>query len=107
MFQKFLNLPRLHKRLISVMADVVALLFALWAAFSLRLDQSFWVPSQEQLVVSSLTVVFTIGFFVRLGLYRAVVRYLSDKAVVTVVGGVVTSALTLILLGYWLGTQKD
>jgi len=102
MFQKFLNLPRLHKRLISVMADVVALLFALWAAFSLRLDQSFWVPSQDQLVISGLTVVFTIAFFVRLGLYRAVVRYLSDKAFVTVVGGVVASALILILLGYWL-----
>ena len=102
MFQKFLNLPRLHKRLISVAADAVALLFALWAAFSLRLDQSFWIPSQDQLVVSGLTVVFTIGFFVRLGLYRAVVRYLSDKAFVTVVGGVVVSALILILLGYWL-----
>lgn len=102
MFQKFLNLPRFHKRVISVTADVVALLFALWAAFSLRFEQQFWVPSQEQAVLSALTVVFTIGVFVRLGLYRAVVRYLSDRAFLTVVGGVVASALALILLGYWL-----
>src|SRR5690554_7372250 len=89
MFQKFLNLPRFHKRVISVTADVVALLFALWAAFSLRFEQQFWVPSQEQAVLSVITVVFTIGVFVRLGLYRAVVRYLSDRAFLTVVGGVV------------------
>lgn len=102
MFQKFLNLPRFHKRVISVTADVVALLFALWAAFSLRFEQQFWVPSQEQAVLSVITVVFTIGVFVRLGLYRAVVRYLSDRAFLTVVGGVVASAVALILLGYWL-----
>ena len=102
MFQKFLNLPRFYKRVISVAADVIALFFALWASFSLRFDQQLWIPSKEQLVVSGLTVVFTIGLFVRLGLYRAVVRYLSDRAFLTVVGGVVASALALILLGYWL-----
>lgn len=102
MFQKFLNLPRFYKRVISVAADVMALFVALWASFSLRFDQQLWIPSKEQLVVSGLTVVFTIGLFVRLGLYRAVVRYLSDRAFLTVVGGVVASALALILLGYWL-----
>ncbi|RCW71129.1 FlaA1/EpsC-like NDP-sugar epimerase [Marinobacter nauticus] len=102
MFQRFLNLPRFYKRVISVAADVIALFFALWASFSLRFDQQLWIPSKEQLVVSGLTVVFTIGLFVRLGLYRAVVRYLSDRAFLTVVGGVVASALALILLGYWL-----
>ncbi|WBU40015.1 polysaccharide biosynthesis protein [Marinobacter alkaliphilus] len=102
MFQKFLSLPRFHKRLISVSADVVALLFSLWAAFSLRFEQQFWLPNREQLVIAGLTVVFTIGVFVKLGLYRAVVRYLNDRAFLTVVGGVAASALMLILLGYWL-----
>jgi len=102
MFQKFLGLPRFYKRLISVSADVVALLFSLWAAFSLRFEQQFWLPNQEQLVIAGLTVAFTIGVFVRLGLYRAVVRYLNDRAFLTVVGGVTASALMLIFLGYWL-----
>ena len=35
-------------------------------------------------------------------MYRAVVRYLSDRAFITVISGVVISAVTLILLGYWL-----
>lgn len=102
MFEQFLNLSRVNKRLVSVFADVVVLFFALWAAFSLRLEQQFWVPDQGQLIVSALTVVFTIAVFIKLGLYRAVVRYLSDRAFITVISGVVISAVTLILLGYWL-----
>jgi FlaA1/EpsC-like NDP-sugar epimerase len=105
MFEKFLNLSRVHKRLVSVFADVVVLFFALWAAFSLRLEQQFWVPDKGQLIVSGLTVVFTIAVFIKLGLYRAVIRYLSDRAFITVITGVVISAITLILLGYWLEVQ--
>jgi len=102
MFEKFLNLSRVQKRLVSVFVDVVALFFALWAAFSLRLDQQLWVPSREHLIISGLTVVFTIVVFIRLGLYRAVIRYLSDRAFITIFSGVCVSAVTLILLGYWL-----
>ena len=102
MFEKFLNLSRVQKRLISVAVDAVALFFALYAAFSLRLDQQLWVPSREHLIISGLTVVFTITVFIRLGLYRAVIRYLSDRAFITILSGVCVSAVTLILLGYWL-----
>jgi FlaA1/EpsC-like NDP-sugar epimerase len=102
MFERFLNFSRFQKRVISVAADCFALFFALYAAFSLRLDQQLWVPSREHIVVSGLTVVFTIGVFIKLGLYRAVVRYLSDRAFLTIISGVFTSSVTLILLGYWL-----
>jgi FlaA1/EpsC-like NDP-sugar epimerase len=102
MFERFLNFSRFQKRLISVAVDCLALFFALYAAFSLRLDQQLWVPSQEHLVVSGLTVVFTISVFIKLGLYRAVVRYLSDRAFLTIISGVFISSVTLILLGYWL-----
>ncbi|MBC7182019.1 MAG: polysaccharide biosynthesis protein, partial [Marinobacter sp.] len=101
MFERFLNLSRFHKRLISVAVDAVALFFALYAAFSLRLDQQLWVPSREHLIISGLTVVFTIAVFIRLGLYRAVIRYLSDRAFITIFSGVCISAITLILFGYW------
>lgn len=105
MFEKFLNLSRFHKRLVSVAADILVLFFALWAAFSLRLDQQVWIPNSDQMIVCALTVCLTVIVFVRLGLYRAVVRYLSDRAFITVVSGVAISAVTLILLGYWLEVQ--
>lgn len=100
MFKSFLKLSRFQKRLVSVSVDAVALSFALWASFALRLEQSLWLPNKGQLLITALTVVFTLGVFVRLGLYRAVVRYMSDRAFVTIIMGVGASALLLIILGY-------
>lgn len=105
MFKQFLKLPRFQKRLVSVAVDSIALSFALWASFALRLDESLWLPSKEQLLVTALTVVFSLGIFVRLGLYRAVVRYMSDRAFITIIVGVAISALLLIVLGYSLHVQ--
>jgi len=105
MFKSFLGLPRLQKRIVSVSVDAVALSFALWASFALRLDESLWLPNQGQLLVTALTVVFTLGVFVRLGLYRAIVRYMSDRAFLTIIMGVGISALLLIMLGYILQVQ--
>jgi len=98
----FLNLPRFQKRVVSVLSDAFVLFFAIWAAFSLRLEQHLWLPTQEQLTVAAITVVFTIAVFIRLGLYRAVIRYLGDRAFLTIIYGVVASATTLIVLGYLL-----
>lgn len=105
MINTFLNLPRVHKRIISVASDVVVLLFAIWAAFALRLEQQLWVPDRGHLIVAGITVIFTIAVFVRLGLYRAVIRFLGDKAFLTIVYGVFLSALALIVSGYLLQVQ--
>lgn len=102
MIKTFLGLPRYQKRIISVFSDIFFLFFAFWAAFALRLEQQLWVPSYEQLIVSAITVVATIGIFIRLGLYRAVIRYLGDKALLSIVYGVVASSLMLIVFGYLL-----
>ena len=84
MFNAFLQLSRFKKRVISVTVDFIALSFALWASFALRLDVALWEPNKAQLLISLLTVVFTLGVFVRLGLYRAVIRYMSDRAFITI-----------------------
>ncbi|WP_417539302.1 polysaccharide biosynthesis protein [Marinobacter sp.] len=100
MIKQLLDLPRLYKRLVSLAVDTVALSFALWAAFALRLESSGWLPDHEQLLVMALTVVLTLGSFIRLGLYRAVIRYMSDRALLTIIMGVGFSALVLIVSGY-------
>ena len=102
MIKAFLNLPRFQKRLVSVFSDAFVLFFAIWAAFALRLEQHLWLPTRDQLIVAAITVVFTIGVFVRLGLYRAVIRYLADRAFLTIIYGVVASSVALVLLGYLL-----
>ena len=105
MFKSFLKLSRIQKCMISMLVDAVALSFALWASFALRLEQSLWLPNQGQLLVTALTVIFTLGGFVRIGLSRAVVRYMSDRAFLTIIMGVGISALLLVILGYGLQVQ--
>jgi len=98
--EAFLQMPRLMKRLISVSSDMIVLFFAIWAAFSLRLEQDLWIPTRGHILVAGITVVLTIAVFIRLGLYRAVIRFLGDQAFLTIVYGVITSSLALILFGY-------
>ena len=96
----FLELPRAQKRAISVASDITLLLFAIWASYALRLEDVTWLPNRGQLAASVLTVLVTVAVFVKLGLYRAVIRYLGDKAFITILYGVAVSALALIVFGF-------
>lgn len=101
-FSRFLDLPRFHKRVISVLADICLLSLALWLAFSLRLDQLYAPHGWRAYFVFGATVVITVFAFVRLGLYRAIIRYMSNHAVMSVVAGVGFSTLSLMALGFLL-----
>lgn len=97
---KILGLSRPVKRLISVITDLTLLSFAIWAAFALRFENYNWLPTEKQLWVSGATVLFTIAAFVKLGLYRAVIRYLSEHAFLAIIIGVTLSSVSLIVFGF-------
>ncbi len=96
---KILNLPRQYKRLLMLAADFVMVPLALWTAFALRLGTPavevvpFWVLYAAALAIA-------IPVFIKLGLYRAVVRYMGPQAMLAVIKGVsfVTVALMIITL---------
>jgi len=92
--------PRSQKRFISVLADLVFVIGTLWAAFALRLENWLWQPSAGHIWAFGITAAATIASFIRLGLYRAVIRYISEKALMVVMAGVAVSALVLVLSGY-------
>ncbi|WP_420538102.1 polysaccharide biosynthesis protein [Marinobacter vinifirmus] len=100
MIGKVLNLSRPVKRLVSVVTDFALLSLAVWAAFALRFENYAWLPSEKQTWVSGATVAFTILAFVRLGLYRAVIRYLSEHAFLAIIVGVTLSSVSLIVFGF-------
>ncbi|MER2516579.1 MAG: nucleoside-diphosphate sugar epimerase/dehydratase [Candidatus Accumulibacter phosphatis] len=95
--RRFLDLPRWHKQLIAVLTDYVLLLLAFWSALALRFDTFMPEPEvyQWQMIVAPL---LAIPIFVRLGLYRAVIRFMGDRVVFVVAGGVVLSVLLLAAL---------
>ena len=100
MLNKLLYLPRYQKRLVSMLIDSLCLPFALWLALSLRLDLLF-VPSDTKILfVAAITVFSSVFIFARLGLYRAVIRYMSNHAMLAIIMGVSFSALVLAAIGF-------
>ena len=72
-----LNLQRPAKQLLLALIDFGLLFFAVWAAYAIRAENAF-IPSAEQWVLMAAAPVVALPVFLRMGLYRAVIRYLSE-----------------------------
>ena len=95
MFQKTIALPRTTKSLIILAADFILLPLALWCAIALRMDN--WnYPSMFSWWVFLLPSLIAAPIFIRMGLYRSVIRYIEDKAVVTIAGAVSLAVLVFV-----------
>jgi FlaA1/EpsC-like NDP-sugar epimerase len=80
-----------------VLSDVVAMPAALWTAFALHAGTT----SNEYAANSPLyvaTVLFTVPVFIRIGLYRAVIRFLGIHAALAIALGVSVSTVSLLLI---------
>lgn len=79
-----------------VFADFVALPLALWSAFALRFSDP-WPSTFIEPALWMFGAVPFVGVFIfaRMGLYRAVVRYMGSKALWVVVKGVLLLSLLL------------
>ncbi len=87
MIQRFISLPKRHKQAISLATDFVLLLLAFWSALALRFET--WNPALAAPLLA-------IPIFIRLGLYRAVIRFMEDRVVFVVAGGVTLSVMLLV-----------
>lgn len=102
--QWFLTRSRSVKRLVTLFADFVATVLALWIAFSLRLGE-LYQPAQQQLWIFLLAPVLSIPVFVKFGLYRAIVRYLGMQALWSVVKATVLYALIFAVVVLLFGVE--
>lgn len=96
-----LSLPRPIKRLITLAIDVVLLLCAFWFAFWVRIDSMTPLTSSSHWLLIISIVVITLAFFVKLGLYRAVIRYITAKVLIAVTAGMMASAILLIIAAFY------
>ncbi len=95
-----LSWPRSVKRSVAMTADVLSVLFATWAAYSLREETLHW-PSGTQWWVYLSGPILVIPIFVRLGLYRAIFRYIGLDALVTTGQAVVIYAVVHFSIVQW------
>jgi FlaA1/EpsC-like NDP-sugar epimerase/UDP-N-acetylmuramyl pentapeptide phosphotransferase/UDP-N-acetylglucosamine-1-phosphate transferase len=73
------GLQRPAKQWLMAVADMLALMAAAWGAYYLRLGEDF-TPNRVQLFLTVIAPVIAIPVFIRLGLYRSVIRYLGEQA---------------------------
>jgi FlaA1/EpsC-like NDP-sugar epimerase len=95
--RKTVELPRRLKRLISVCTDCFMIPLALWTAISLKVGHPAVEASNWTAFVAAIVV--SLPIFVRVGLYRAVIRFLGHQAIFAVASAVALSALILGLAG--------
>lgn len=95
------SLPRMHKRLISLAIDTLLITFSFFLALAARTGEvSFTVSGPTWLTLLG-TLAVTLVAFTKLGLYRAVLRYLTFHALTVVVIGAVISALSITTFAYY------
>jgi len=93
------------KRIISVFADLFFVVAAFWSAMIVRLD-TYAIFSNHQFWFLLLSLIpFVLIINMKLGLYRAVIRFISSKATLSIGMAVIFSTFSLILLSFYLHVQ--
>lgn len=96
--ENIIKTPRFWKRVFMISLDVIALTIALWASYAIRL--SVWTPAltSERLILAAFAPVVAIPIFIRLGLYRSVIRYLPEAAIWTIIRAMLTATMSWVII---------
>jgi FlaA1/EpsC-like NDP-sugar epimerase len=98
--EQLVRLPRSRKKSLMLAADAVFIPAALWSALVLRLGgPPQGLGAEPWLYVAALLA--SVPIFIRLGLYRAVMRFIGARAIVAVTAGVTGSAIMLGLIKWF------
>ena len=96
------RVPRPLKKLISIVADAFFISIAFWAALVARFDSTAVFSDQQYWLLLFTLIPLTLFVNIQLGLYRAVIRFISSKAAISITIAVVFSTIILILLSFYL-----
>ncbi len=96
---RLLGLPRNQKRFVMFLADCLFVPLALWTAISLKLSSVHHGEAASGVLYFS-ALAASLPIFIRLGLYRAIVRFIGHRAMVAVFAGVTASVALLVLLNF-------
>jgi len=100
----FIGLQRQKKVFILISADVFFAMFALWAALSLRWGW-LYVPKGDEWYLFAVAPAIAVPIFVKLGLYRAIIRYIEIRALWTIIQATTLYALVFAFVLYETGIK--
>ncbi|MDD0982924.1 polysaccharide biosynthesis protein [Pseudomonas shahriarae] len=102
------DLPRRQKRLIQVSVDVLLVWTALWLSFVVRLGlEDFVNPLVVHTWLFLCAPIVAIPLYIRFGMYRAVMRYFGNDALITIIKAVSLSSLILGVVVYWYSNHQN
>ena len=101
MIKQILNSPRPIKRIISVFLDAVFVLLAFWGALMLRLENTSIFFMTDYWQVALVMIPVSVAIFMNFGLYRAILRYLSAKAIWSIVTALSASTACLMISDFF------
>ncbi|MBE2258272.1 MAG: polysaccharide biosynthesis protein [Rhodobacteraceae bacterium] len=87
------------KQGLMLLADALMLVFAVWAAYAARLGEWF-VPNRSQVLLMVIAPLLAMPVFLKMGLYRSVIRYLGEQALWSVFKGMSLAALLWTVLAF-------
>ena len=99
--QYLFNAKRRYKRAITMSYDVFAITLSLYLAISLRLGTPTFPVGADEVASLLVTLFITVVCFIKLGMYRAVLRYMMLPAIGNIFLGVMLSTITLALSSFF------
>lgn len=102
MLRNILEASRGTKRAVSLAYDTFALAFAFYLSISLRLGRTDIDMGLPEIATLLATIVVSIAVFARLGLYRAILRFMAHQALISVALGVIASSAALAASSFFL-----
>jgi FlaA1/EpsC-like NDP-sugar epimerase len=101
MFSRVNSLSRKYKRIISVLADIFFISIAYWGAYLVRLDVDIPIENIKNWMLLLILAPTSVFCFMRIGLYRAVLRFVSFRVFITITLGILFSTLALVILAFF------
>lgn len=95
MLKALFESKRSTKRTVSLLYDAFAITMAVYCAICLRLGTFTFEITSKELTSLTITIIVSVVVFIKLGLYRAILRYMTLPAVAAIATGVCISGLAL------------
>ncbi|MGX2966547.1 polysaccharide biosynthesis protein [Ursidibacter sp. B-7004-1] len=101
MLNYLLQLPRVAKRVISICIDVIIIAVAFFGSFGIRYDNSSAFYSITHWYIYGALLIITLAIFIKLGLYRAVLRFITIKILRVVLISALISTISMVIISYF------
>jgi FlaA1/EpsC-like NDP-sugar epimerase len=97
MKNRLISLPRFQKQFLAIIVDAFSIILSVWIAFSLRLERLHF-PVLDERLLYVIPLFIAIPIFIKMGLYRAIFRYVGQHALWAIVKAIVLYGIVFSIL---------